>query len=145
MENDALVRTTIKNPDADTEDSGPARQFELPGNIVSIAPYAFSNAGVHIEIADTSSLSKFEDYSFTKSGIRDPRVEDGYSFYGTIKISEAMLGNISIADTAFDDYDSDVPYDPDEEEGSDSQTIDDLIEDDTYEQEFNDRFARIKR
>ena len=144
VENDALVRTTIKNPDADTEDSGPARQFELPDNIVSIAPYAFSNAGVHIEIADTSSLSKFEDYSFTKSGIRDPRVEEGYSFYGTIKVSEAILGNISIADTAFDDYDSYFPYDPDEEDDSDSQTIDDLIGDDTDEQDFNDRFARIR-
>ena len=46
----SLVKTTINNPDAGEHGSGPGQQFVMPDNVVSIAPYAFSNAGVHVEI-----------------------------------------------------------------------------------------------
>ena len=124
VDGSTLVKTTIDNPIEDEEGSRTVQQFVIPDNIVSIAPYAFSNAGVHVNIPGTSSLTEFVDHSFTNSGIRPPNDTSGYDFYGIVTISDAV--RISISGSAFDDYDTYYPTYDDDGDDSASQTIEDL-------------------
>ncbi len=141
-EDNKLVRITEEAEGV--PDDGPTQKFNMPSDVVSIAPYAFSNAGVHIDVASALSTITFESNSFTNSGICDPRIEDDDAqYYGSIINYDAIKDTIDIKQNAFEGYATYFPYE-DEEADPDSQIPDELTGDDTEEsdRDFNDRFAR---
>ena len=152
VQDDALVRTTREVPDSESEFLDPKQEWDLPDNVVSIAPYAFYNSGINLNISDNTSLQAFEDNSFSYSGIGDPRKasEDDYLFVGKIDIKTEILDSLSISETAFENSeDWDFGLDDDENENNQSSgdfnnntdTTTDTVTDNT---DGDDRFARIR-
>lgn len=146
VQDNALNRTTKEVPGSEESIFGQKREWDLPDNVVSIAPYAFNNSGIDLNVTGNSTLRIFEAYSFSYSGIGDPRSASGddYLFVGKINIPTDMLKSLSIADTAFVESEAwDYGFDDDEENPS---SVDlDFIRD-TYadKKDGDDRFARIR-